>query len=161
MRFRVLTAAALFAACTQFAAAAEPWSTRDARERAVMLYFTKSFGATRNGQLPLRFGLSWQQGGSIAGAPPAELLGLRFDSLGRKALSSGGAMILRLDSMKDENDNGKVDSSWDSWNDWTFYVVGTLALAGALCLAEQVICEENRRRATPTAPPDLGLRDQP
>lgn len=160
MRFRVLTAAALLAACTQFAAASEPWSTREnMRERAVMLYFTKSFGASRREPMPLRFGLSWQQQGSIEGAPPAELLGLRFDSQGRKALSTGGAMILRLDSMKDENGNEKVDSSWDSWNDWTFYFVGTLALVGALCVAEELICENKRRRVTPGESPGLGMRD--
>jgi hypothetical protein len=160
MKFRVLTAATLLAACTQFAAAAEPWNAREnPRDRAVTLYFTKSFAASRREARPLQFGLSWQQQGSIEGAPPAELLGLRFDSRGRKALSMGGAMILRLDSMKDENGNEKVDSSWDSWNEWTFYVLGTLALAGALCLAEELICEDNRRRVTPGESPGLGLRD--
>jgi hypothetical protein len=160
MRFRVFTVAALLAACTRFAAAAEPWESREhPRERAVMLYFTKSFGAQRRMDTPLQFGLRWQQSTTQVGSVPAELFGLRFNSLGQRGLSTGGAMILRLDSMKDEDQDGNVDSSWDSWSEPTFYVVGVLALAGALCLAEEVICEKSRRSVTPGESPGLGLRD--
>lgn len=147
MKLSVLTVAAALAAIAQSAVAAGPWATAR-NDRAVMLYFHKTFGAAARGPAPLEIGLRWQQPALHASAAPTELIGLRFSSLGHKALSAGGSLVMRLDSMKDEDGDGKPDSSfdWDSWTKRTYIVVGILAVAGGLCLAKEVICEENRRR---------------
>lgn len=154
MKFFVLAVAMLLTAIAQSAAAAEPWA-ESPRDKAVMLYFTKTFGAPQRKEMPLQFGLRWQQGSMLADVAPTELIGLRFNSLGHRGLSAGGAMILRLDSMKDEDQDGNVDSSWDSMSELTIYLVGVLGVAAVLCATEIGICTKSRRRVSPGESPGL------
>jgi hypothetical protein len=147
-----LAGVALVAATAASAAAAEPWA-QPGRDKAVMLYFSKTFGPGSRG--PGELGLRWQQSAPHYSGPATELLALRFTSQGHRALSAAGAMVLRLDSMKDEDGDGEVDSSFDSWSKPTFVVVGILAVAGGLCIAKELICKESRRRySEPDPTPD-------
>lgn len=90
MKLFTLTATALLAAVAQSAAATEPWQ-QPARESAVMLYFSKSFGSdTPQVRSPLAFGFRLQQQGLLQDMGPVTLLDARYSLGGRRQLLVAG-----------------------------------------------------------------------
>lgn len=132
------------------AAAAEPvWPgapRATERDKAVMLYFTKSFGGTeRRQKTPLAFGLRYQQTSVIDASAVYPLMDVRYSLGGRKTVALGGALM--LDSL-----DSSTDGSWR--NPW-LYVSVAAGLAVLLCAAEEVFCEDSPRRyesPPPTTP---------
>jgi hypothetical protein len=112
------------------------------RDKAVMLYFTKSFGGTaRRPSAPLAFGLRYQQSPMYDMARAYPLMDLRYSLGGRKTAALGGALMF------DTSIESSADNSWD--NPW-LYVGAAAGLAAALCLMEEVLCEKNSpNRETP------------
>lgn len=109
------------------------------RDKAVMLYFTKSFGGTeRKRRAPLAFGLRYQQSPTYDMSRAYPLMDLRYSIGGRKTVALGGALML------DSSIDSSADNSWD--NPW-LYVGAAAGLAAALCALEQVLCEDSRRRS--------------
>jgi hypothetical protein len=157
MKFRVLAAAAMLAMATLSSADEPSWAAPE-RDRAVMLYFSKSFGSGARGLAPpIAFGLRWQEASPSLEWRAASLLDLRWSLDGRKTLLAGGAPMLSLDSMKDEDGDGTPDSSWtwESWKEPGFIVLGVIAVAGGLCLARELICEKKSDPldSSPSDPP--------
>ena len=116
------------------------------RDKAVMLYFTKSLGGTERGpETPLAFGLRYQQTSVIDASTVYPLMDLRYSLGGRKTVALGGALMLdSLDS-----------STEDSWRNPWLYVSAGAGLAVVLCVLKEVFCEDNPRRyetPTPTTP---------
>jgi hypothetical protein len=148
-----MVSALLAAAST---AAAEP-----PREKALMLYFSKSFGGTHaRSSAPLAFGLRLQQSSPFDGRAFA-LIDARYSLAGPRALAFGGIPVLSLGG---EDAHDDADSSGDSSGTfrgfakdhpgWTAVaIVG--ALLGGACLAAWGICEdpENDPEPDPTYPP--------
>jgi hypothetical protein len=154
MKVRVLLmVSALLAAAS--AAAAEP-----PREKALMLYFSKSFGGTHDrSSAPLAFGLRLQQSSPFDGRAVA-LVDARYSFAGPRALAFGGIPVLSLGG----EDDADADSSGDSSGafrgfakdhpGWTAVaIVG--ALLGGACLAAWVVCEDPEKdpERDPTYPP--------
>ncbi|MBC8026403.1 MAG: hypothetical protein H7Y89_10450 [Steroidobacteraceae bacterium] len=107
------------------------------RDKAVMLYFTKSFGGTaRQPRTPLAFGLRYQQSPAYDMSRVYPLMDLRYSLGGRKTVALGGALML------DSSIDSSAGPSWD--NPW-LYVGAAAGLAAALCALEEVLCEDNRR----------------
>ncbi|MEO8063835.1 MAG: hypothetical protein ABI821_13925 [Pseudomonadota bacterium] len=141
----VLIVSALLAAAS--VAAAEP-----PREKALMLYFSKSFGGTGNrAPAPLAFGLRLQQSSPFDGRSFA-LVDARYSFGGTHTLGFGGIPLLSLG----EEDGADADSSGDSSGafrgfarehpGWTAAaIVG--ALLGGACLAAWGICEDSEDEA--------------
>jgi hypothetical protein len=118
------------------------------RDKAVMLYFTKSFGGTeRKARTPLAFGFRYQQSPMYDMSRAYPLMDLRYSIGGRKTVSLGGALML------DSSIDSSADNSWD--NPW-LYVGAAAGLAAALCALEEVLCEKNSRRNTDTSTPGTG-----
>jgi hypothetical protein len=135
----VLTAAALLGAAGA-AAAAEPGRPPE-REKAIVLYVTKSIGAKKHlGQAPLAFGLRLQQSSPIDFRRSHDLFDLRYAPGVRTTLSSSGALM--YDSMSEE--------SWRT--PWPYFGLA-LIVAGGLCLAEELICEDDSDDDSEYTPP--------
>jgi hypothetical protein len=138
----VLTAAALLGAAGA-AAAAEPGRPPE-REKAIVLYVTKSIGAKKHlGQAPLAFGLRLQQSSPIDFRRYNDLFDLRYAPGVRTTLSSSGALM--YDSYE--------SMSADSWKTPWPYIVGALLIGGGLCLAEELICEDDDDDDSEYTPP--------
>ncbi len=116
------------------------------RDKAVMLYFTKSFGGTeQRQQTPLAFGLRYQQTSVIDVSHVYPLMDVRYSLGGRKTVALGGALM--LDSL-----DSSTEGSWR--NPW-LYVSAAAGLAVMLCALKEVFCEDGPRRyetPTPTTP---------
>ena len=164
MKFRVLTAAALFAACASQSPAAEPWSGGD-REKAVMLYFSKSFGEHEPRRYPLALGLRLQQSSVVEQRQRVDLFDVSLTGKTRLSLLNGA---LRLDAFEPNNkEKSSEDKSWDSSSAEpesseehrgmvvTFSILGVI---GAACAFEVGICrsddgsESTSETPTPSTP---------
>jgi hypothetical protein len=115
MKLFTLAAAALLAAAAQSAAATEPGS-RPAREGAVMLYFSKSFGSDQaRNRSPLAFGLRFQQQGLLDDMGPVSLLDVRY-SAGRKQMLVAGLNAFGGESSEESssasNDMSRKHPGW-------------------------------------------------
>jgi hypothetical protein len=133
MKLSTLTAAAMLAAATQSAAAAEPWS-RPEREGAMMLYFSKSFGSEQaRDRSPLAFGLRFQQQGLLNDIGPVTLLDARYSLGGRRQM-----LVAGLDAFggasSDESSSASNDMSREHPG-WTAAAVVAAVLA-LWCAAE-------------------------
>jgi hypothetical protein len=113
------------------------------RDKAVMLYITKSFGGTaRLPRTPLAFGLRYQQSPTYDMSRVYPLMDLRYSLGGRKTVALGGALML------DSSIDSSADNSWD--NPW-LYVGAAAGLAAALCALEEVLCEDKSSRSPGTS----------
>jgi hypothetical protein len=125
---------------TGLAAGAEPALTgapgANERDKAVMLYVTKSFGGNaRRPDAPLAFGLRYQESSTYDLARTYPLMDLRYSLGGRKTVALGGALM--LDSL-----DSSTEGSWR--NPW-LYVGAAAGLAVMLCALEEVFCEDKPR----------------
>lgn len=147
MRVRsVLILSALLAATT--VAAAEP-QHESPRDKALMLYFSKSFGATqRQARTPLQFGLRLQQSSPFDNGRALALVDARFQLGGPRVLAFAGVPALSLGNTGDEDEGSSSDMSGairgfgSRHPGWTIAMIVGSVLAGA-CLAEWGICEED------------------
>jgi hypothetical protein len=113
------------------------------RDKAVMLYVTKSFGGTaRRPSAPLAFGLRYQQSSTYDVTRTYPLMDLRYSLGGRRTVALGGALML------DSSADSSAGPSWD--NPW-LYVGAAAGLAAALCALEEVLCEDKSSRSPGTS----------
>jgi hypothetical protein len=160
MRFRVLMAAALLAAIAQRSAATETWSPAEQpRENAVMLYFSKSFGADpRGNRQRLGFGLRLQHGRPLANAGRVDLLDFKFSGRLQARLLNGA---LQLDAFGSRNRDGKSSSEASSADPedssekhrGKILTISLLGIVGAACAFQWGICESSDSREVIADPP--------
>ncbi len=133
---------------TSVPAVAEP-QTAAPREKAVMLYFTKSFGSEQQqNRSPLAFGLRLQQSASFDATRPIALLDARYSLGGRKTFALAG--LNAFESTNDSSQESSGQSSVSSDNIWKEHpyltsVAVVLAVLGIMCGTETLICEGGRR----------------
>lgn len=142
----VIACAALMSAGTLLSAA-EPGQPAG-RERAVMLYFSKTFGSSQQqNRAPLEFGLRLQQSSPFLDNEQIPLLDARFSLDGRKQMLFGGLNAFDTKTKKvDIDPDGEGSSSEGSWiarHKVVTGVLATLIVVGGLCGARKVICEKN------------------
>jgi hypothetical protein len=144
----------LLCAFTTVTLAAEPGQPIE-REKAVMLYFTKSFGSDqRNNRAPLAFGLRLQQSSTSGAMRPIALMDARYSFGGRKTFALGG--FPAFDSTNESSDGSSTSSTTSSADmsqkhpGWTTAMI-VLAVFGGMCLTETWVCEGDGRR-TPESP---------
>jgi hypothetical protein len=149
MKYTKKMICAVLAGAATMAGAAEP-PAADVRDRAVMLYVSKSFGSLqRQNRTPLAFGLRLQQSSPFASNLTVPLLDMRYSLGGRKTLLAGGAVALDSGSMEGSSDEDSFKEPW-------FWVIfGTLTL-GTLCVTNTFVCEEKRRRESTSESQGLG-----
>ena len=144
MRSRtVCILSALLMAAT--AAAAEP-QRESPRDKALMIYFSKSFGGT-NGRAPspLAFGLRLQQSSPFDAGRAVALVDARHRLGGSRTLSFGGVPVFSLGgergSSAESNDaSGSIGAANPGWTAAMIVV----AVLGGMCLAEWGICEDDK-----------------
>ena len=139
---------------------AEPPGQPVEREKAVMLYFTKSFGSDqKQNRSPLAFGFKLQQSSLFGTTRPIELLDARYSLNGRKTFALGGlnAFDSANDSSNDSSGESTASSSklWTEHPGWTAAMVA-LAVLGAMCATETLICEGGGGYDGPGESPGLG-----
>jgi hypothetical protein len=130
------------------------------RERAVMLYFSKSLGGSqRQNHAPLAFGLRLQQSSPFQDNQQVSLLDARVSLDGRKQMLFGG--LNAFDSKKDididaDGTGSSSEGAWFREHKLMTGLLATLIVVGGLCGARTVICEKNSgyRVGDETAPGD-------
>jgi len=141
MKMRSLVLVALFAFATGVASADPP--TAPTSEKAVMLYFAKSFGSTqRQNRTPLAFGLKFQAASPFTAARPVALLDARYALGGKKTFALAGLNAFDSGS-SDDSSKESTGSSAELWRQhpgWTAAMVA-LAVLGAMCATEELICK--------------------
>jgi len=153
MKIANLIAVALLASAAA-ASAAEP-SGAPARQKALMVYFNKSFGGTgQRRHQPLAFGLKLQQSDAYQDEPSFDLIDLRY-SLGHRATLTlaNAVQLTAFNDGKESSSSSSIGPSFDK-NPVATVVVATVAIAGGLCLAKKVICKSKRsyNETTTTTP---------
>lgn len=157
MRVRsVLILSALLAATT-VAAADPPHETP--RDKALMLYFSKSFGSTqRQARTPFAFGLRLQQSAPFDSARSFALVDARYSPGGTRLLAFAGVPALSLGSSEDDSSgdlsagsSGQSSVLIGKHPGWTAVMVAVAVLGGA-CLFELGICEDDKRPYESPAP---------
>jgi hypothetical protein len=146
----VFACAALMGAGT-LASAAEPNQPAE-REKAVMLYFSKSFGSDqRHNRSPLAFGLRLQQSSPFDTSHSIAVFDARYSLGGRKTLALAG--LNAFESTSDSSQESSGESSVSSDNIWKEhpYLTSTavvLAVLGLMCATETGLCEKSGYRRT-------------
>jgi hypothetical protein len=147
----VLLLSALLGAASASAADAQRESPR---EKALMLYFSKSFGGTSDARMPLAFGLRLQQSSSFDTGHAVALVDARYWLGGPRILALGGVPALSFGNDRDEEEEEETGSSGDLSGavtgfgkrhpGWTIAAIFAAVLGGA-CLAEWGVCEDDPR----------------
>jgi hypothetical protein len=138
----VLILSALLMAAT--AAAAEP-QRESPRDKALMFYFSKSFGGTKgHAPVPLAFGLRLQQSSPFDAGRAVALVDARQWLGGPRTLAFGGVPFFSLGGEDGSSaESSAASASIGSENPgWTAAMIVAAVLAG-MCLAESVICEDD------------------
>jgi hypothetical protein len=139
---KALILSALLAAAT--GASAAEYGRESPRDKAVMLYFSKSFGGTKShAPAPLAFGLRLQQSSPFEPARAVALIDARHWLGGRGALAFGGVPVLSLG--EDGSSGQSSDASASVGREhpgWTAAMI-VVAVLGGMCLAEWGICEDD------------------
>lgn len=147
-------AAALMGAAT-FASSAEPVQPPE-RERALMLYFSKTFGSEqKQNRSPLQFGLRLQQSSPFDTARPVALLDARYSLGGRRTFALAG--LNAFESAEDSSGDSSGESSVSSENIWKEhpYLTTTavvLAVLGIMCASKEILCEDSGNRRGSESP---------
>jgi hypothetical protein len=153
MRSRsVLILSALLMAAT--GAAAEP-PRESPRDKALMFYFSKSFGGTKgHAAAPLAFGLRLQQSSPFDAGRAVALVDARRWVGGPRTLAFGGVPVFSLGG--EDGSSGESSTASASLGrehpGWTAAMIVAAVLAG-MCLAEWGICEDNDPESTETGTP--------
>jgi hypothetical protein len=154
MRMSKALVCTLLSAFTTVTLAAET-ARPEAREKAVMLYFTKSFGSDqKRNRTPLAFGIKLQQSAPFGATRPIALLDARYSLSGRKTFALAG---LNLDSATGSSDESSTSSTTSSATlshehpGWTVAMIA-LAVLGTACATETLLCESGGRRSTSESP---------
>jgi hypothetical protein len=135
----VCTALAAVATC---ASAAEPRGA-PIRDKALMLYFAKSFGSTqRQNRTPLQFGLKLQQSSPFDANRAVALLDARYSLGGAKTLMLAGGLSY---------DSGGSSAIARAHPGWTAVAI-VAALAAGACLLETGLCEGDDGYERPSSP---------
>jgi hypothetical protein len=134
----------LLCAFTTVTLAADPGQPVE-REKAVMLYFTKSFGSDqKQNREPLAFGLRLQQSSPFNSTRTVALMDARYAFGGRKTFALAG--FPAFDSTQGSSDESSTSSTVSSADmshkhpGWTVAMI-VLAVAGIMCATETGICE--------------------
>ena len=143
MKFRVVLLSVLLTGASA-APASEPLQP-PLREKALMVYFSKSFGGTqRQNRQPLAFGLRLQQTTPFDVSRAVSLLDMRYSLGGRKALLA--ADVLLLDSSSSGHSLGV-----ESWKEhWGLAVGVGVGVVVAACAFRVGICEHGHSTDTST-----------
>jgi hypothetical protein len=156
MRSRtVLILSALLMAAT--GAAAEP-PRESPRDKALMIYFSKSFGGTkRHAAAPLAFGLRLQQSSPFDAGRAVTLVDARHWLGGPRTLAFGGVPVFSLGGEDEEGSTSQGSSAasnslGEMHPGWTAAMI-VAAVLGGMCLAEWGICKGNSRPSTDTSDP--------
>lgn len=165
MKIRIVIACLLLGVATSVSAI-EP-AQQAPREKALMLYFSKSFGGpARQIDAPLNFGLRLQQSSSFDASRALSLVDLRYslDGRGTLAFASVPALSLQLSLGEEEGKDSSGESSSASTTistrhpGWTAVAIVAALFAGA-CSFEWGVCEGDDKKdyetpapTTPTGP---------
>ena len=157
MKIHLLLASALSVVAASAGQAAEPL-TPPAREKALMLYFSKSFGGSdRQARNPLAFGLRLQESTLSDAARSVPLLDLRYSLDGRAMLIA--ADVLRWDP-SDSSDDPESSMPSSAGQHWGIYVAAGIGVLAVACATHVGICEDHKNGTdtaggtdTPTGPP--------
>jgi hypothetical protein len=159
MKPLVLIACAALATVASIASAAEPPGTGP-RERAMTLYFSKSFGSTqRQNRMPLAFGLRLEQSAPFDLSRSIGLFDARYSLGGRKEFLMGGFKAFGSSDDSSGGSSGESGGSSGTMSQthpaWTTVIV-VLGVLGILCATETGICEGNKRDPDYTPPGPTG-----
>jgi hypothetical protein len=151
-----LLVSALLGAAT---ASAADLARESPREKALMLYFSKSIGGYRSARSPLAFGLRLQQSSPFDTGRALALVDARFRLGGPRVLALAGVPALSLGRTGEEEDDGSsgdlsgaIRGFGSRHPGWTIAMIVGSVLAGA-CLAEWGICEDDPNPSSPYEPP--------
>jgi hypothetical protein len=131
------------------------------REKALMLYFSKSFGGpAKRLDAPMNFGLRLQQSAAFDAARPLSLVDMRYslDGRGTLALAGVSAVSLKLALGEEEGADSSGNSSSASTEisirhpGWTAAGIVAALFAGA-CSFEWGICEDDKKEYSRTETP--------
>jgi hypothetical protein len=153
----VLLLSALLCAASASAADAQRESPRD---KALMLYFSKSFGSKSDGLTPLAFGLRLQQSSPFDTGHSVALIDARYWLGGPRILALGGVPALSFGNDRDEEEeagsSGDVSGAMTNFGKrhpgWTIGLIFAAVLGGA-CLAEWGVCEDDDEQGPEYVPP--------
>ena len=152
-------AAALLTATVASADSSQPGGAPE-RNRAVMLYFAKSFGSTqKQNRTPLAFGLRLEQGAPLELHRSVAIADFRYSLGGVREIHTFGALAMRLG----DDEVGKPSSSSSSGLPIKEHPVATgvvigLGILGLACATETGLCKGGRsyertsQPSTPTGP---------
>lgn len=153
--FTTILALALLTAATGASADMPVPGAAPEQNRAVMFYFTKSFGSDqKQNRTPLAFGLRLQQSSPFDAAQTVALADARYSFGGRKTFALAG--FPAFDSTQGSSDESSTSSTTSSADmshkhpGWTVTMI-VLAVAGAMCATENYICT-HRNRSTSESP---------
>ena len=144
MKIRTILIPAVLATATALAAAAPPGPPTSTSDRALMVYFSKSFGPRTGGsRTPLAFGLRLQQSTFFDASRAYPLIDARYSLSGRRTLAVGG--MLAFDSFEgipgERNSWTSSDASAEHPG-WLWFGIGLGAL-GLACAAQWGICQDD------------------
>lgn len=138
----------LLCAFTVVTLAAEPGQPAE-REKAVMLYFTKTFGSDqKQNRAPLAFGLKLQQSSVFDTAHSMSLFDARYSLGGHRSFAIAGLNAFESSGESSESSQGP---SWASFRKRP-YVTGLLigvSLIGISCGTKNWPCKSNSRYTEP------------
>ena len=144
----------LLCAFTAVTLAAEPGQPAG-REKAVMLYFTKSFGSDqKQNRAPLAFGLKLQQSSVFDTSHTMALFDARYSLGGRKSFAVAGLNAFESSGESSESSQGP---SWESFEKHPYITTTVIvfSLIGISCATENWPCKGSSRYTeleTPNTP---------
>jgi hypothetical protein len=148
MKSWALFACAALTGAGTLASAAEPGHPAE-RERAVMLYFTKSFGSDqKQNRSPLAFGLRLQQSSPFDTSRQIALLDASYSLGGRKAFALGGLDAFESTSKSSDDSSGESSVSSESvWKEHPYLTTAAVALVvlGVMCGTKKILCKNSGR----------------
>lgn len=159
MKAIVTFAVAAFLVATAASAGPVQASGAPEQNRAVMLYFAKSFGGSgARERQPLAFGLRFQQTSPLDVNRQVSFLDARYSLGGRRQLLMAG--LNAFDSSAEGGSSGASGTSSGAMSEqhpgWTAAAI-VLAVLGGMCGFELGLCEHDGRPGTSESP---GLTDR-
>ena len=159
MKSLVLIVCAALLSAGAFASAAEPGQPAE-REKAVMLYFSKSFGSDqKQNRSPLAFGLRLQQSSPFDTSRSIAVFDARYSLGGRKTFAFAGLNAFESTSESSQKSSGESSVSSDNiWREHPYLTTTAVVLAvlGLMCATETGICESSGYRRSELEPPQTG-----